>query len=50
MLRPFCMLVHTGIGLVAGLKETYSDSRLMPEADVANNNLCCSTGAGIITG
>jgi hypothetical protein len=28
MLRPFCMLVHTGIGIVAGLKETYSDSRL----------------------
>lgn len=28
MLRPFCMLVHTGIGTVADLKETYSDSRL----------------------
>lgn len=40
MLRPFCMLVHTGFGIVADLKETYSDSRLMPRADCADVVLC----------
>lgn len=44
MLRPFCMLVHTGFGIVADLKETYSHSRLSAEADLSKAIVCQQSG------
>lgn len=35
MLRPFCMLVHTRTGIVAGPKKPTLTVGLVPKADVA---------------